>query len=337
MGYDVSWDRPHRPSDAALWQESDCYWFYDENLGVGGFHRIGQTPNVGKGQITLFAFARDGERYRLGGSVGSDVSGGLQLAITESDRWETGHRVGTHVAESLGPEHMRFTWDEEGCAAELEFSDSFHTPRNWSKTGHSDDFMDNINSDGHLECAGRLRGPLRIGSTTYEIDALAHRDRSWGFRDNSRVSMHRYRMFSGTVGPEFSIASFFLDLKDGPAMVAGFVARDGVDHDIRDLRVLVTFDSDAYTPMAATAIVTLETDEVLKIDCTCVQGFVSPVTASQSFSTDNIATITYAGKTGFVDLEMGMNPGRGTYVPTQADVSLLAVDAGLSKSASYAL
>ena len=331
MAYDVSWDRPHAPSDQALWQESDCYWFYDHAAGVGGFHRIGQKPNLGTGQITAFAFRRDGERFVLNDSYTRDRE------IKPDDRWLTGHRVGSHVAESLAYGRMRFAWDEPGCSADLEFYESFHAPRNWSKTGHSDGFMSNINSDGHLECSGRLRGTVQIGAISYAIDALAHRDRSWGFRDSSRASMHRYRMFSGTVGPELSFASFLLDLKTGQRMVAGFVARDGVDLDVRDLRCVTAFDADGLSPMGATAVLTLENGEKLAIACSGVQGFMTPVPESQSASSDTISTFEYAGRTGFVDLELCTNPGRGTYVPRPEDLTLLAIEPGVSKCASYAL
>lgn len=331
MTYDPSWDRPHRPSAESNWQESDCYWFFDIDRRIGGFHRIGQKPNLGSGQVTAFVFAEGGERYVLNDSYSN------HRAISEADRWETGHRVDGHVAEALGDQKMRFSWDEPDCSAKLEFYESFHTPRNWSKTGHSDKFMDNINSDGHLECAGKLRGTIRIGEQIYEIDALAHRDRSWGFRDNGRVSMHRYRMFSGTVGPELSFASFLLDLKNGPKMVAGFVSRHGVDMDVRDLRVVTAFDADGLSPMGATAILTLEDGEKVKIDCDGVQGFMTPVPEAGAVSSDTISTFTYQGKTGFLDLELSTNPGRGVYIPTPEDLTVLAIAPGLSACASYDL
>jgi hypothetical protein len=293
--------------------------------GAGGFHRIGQKPNAGTGQLTVFAFARDGQRY----------SSHSEHDIGPKDRWDTGQRVAGHQAEALGDQKIRFTWNEPNCAAELEFYESFHTPRNWSKTGHSDEFMDNINSDGHLECSGRLRGNLRIGEATYPIDALAHRDRSWGFRDNSRVSLHRYRMYSGTAGPELSFASFLLDLKEGPPMVAGFVARHGVDLDVRALRVLTTFDYDGLTPLGATGILTLENGEEVRIACQGVQGFMTAVPEAGAVSSDTISTFDYGGVRGFLDLELSTNPGRGTYVPTSAEVSLLAAEDGLTPAVSY--
>lgn len=329
MNYDRSWDCPHVPGAQEQWQESDCYWFYDVERGVGGFHRIGQRPVLGLGQATLFVFKEGGERFVLSSGEGTSIP------LTNAARQVTKQVVGSHSAESLDDGQMHFSWNEPDCSGNLVFYESFHPPRNWSKTGHSDTFMSNINADGHLECAGRLRGRVTIGAETIEIDALCHRDRSWGFRDNGRVSMHRYRMFSGTVGPELSFASFLLDLKDGTPMVAGFVSRHGEEKDVRGLRVLTTFDADGLTPLSSTAIFTLEDGEELRIETRSVQGFMTPVPEAGSVVQDTISTFTWEGKSGFLDLELCTNPGRGTYVPVQSDVTFLAVDQGLSKSVSY--
>lgn len=313
--YDVSWDCPHPHSDHERWQESDCYWFYDAKTGVGGFHRVGQQPNRMKGQVSVFVFAKDSERY-----VSSS-----EHDYRPEDRWATGQRVGGHTAVSLGNKEMQFTWDEADSSADLHWYESFHEPRNWPL--HARYFMSFVNSDGHLECAGRLRGAVRIGEKTYQIDALAHRDRSWGYR-GGETSGQRYRMFSGTVGPEFSIASYSLDLIDGGRSRAGHVLRNGVEHDVVDLRVLTTFDSDGYSPLGGTALITLNNGEVLEVECRGIQG-------RGGLFSDTIAEITYAGKTGFVDLELQNNPGRGTHMPQPHELTLLAPP-GLTKCVSYA-
>lgn len=331
MTYDRSWDCPHVPGPQKQWQESDCYWFFDARRGVGGFHRIGQRPATGVGQATLFVFKEGGSRFVLSGGKSASIP------LADDSRQETKQVVGAHTAESLGNGRMRFTWNEPGCSGDVEFYESFHEPRNWSRTGHSDNFMSNINSDGHLECSGRLRGRVMIGDDAIDIDALCHRDRSWGFRDNGRVSMHRYRMFSGTVGAELSFASFLLDLKDGTPMVAGFVSRGGEEKDVRKLRVLTTFDADGLTPLSSTGILTMEDGEELRIEARSVQGFMTPVPEAGAGVQDNISVFTWQGKTGFLDLELCTNPGRGTYIPRQSDVTYLAVNQGISATVKYQL
>jgi hypothetical protein len=327
--YSVEWDKPHEPGDSSFWQESDAYWFYDLKQGIGGFHRIGQKPHSGVGNLTLFAFCKGGERFVMSAGERTEV------ALGKGARQEFKQVVGSHAAEALGDARMRYTWQETECTGDLEFYDPFYMPRDWTKSGHSDDFMSNLNADGHLECSGRLRGTIRIGDSSYQIDALAHRDRSWGLRDVARASMHRYRMFTGTVGPELSFACFLLDLHQGPKMVAGFARVNGSEYDVVDLRVITTLDFDGLTPLATVGILTLENGETLRIETSSVQGFMTPVPEAKSVSQDHISTFVYKGMEGFMDLEHCINPGRGSHVPTQEESSLVAIDQGLSKYVEY--
>jgi hypothetical protein len=329
MGYDISWDKPHRPGDQELWQESDAYWFYDAKKGVGGFHRIGQQPNRGKGQLTLFIFKEGGKRFVMSSGDKTEVDLGPKA------RQESKQVVGNHSAEPLGDGRMRYIFAEEGCSGDLEFYESFYEPRSWWKSAENETFMSTINSDGHLECSGKIRGRITIGGKTVKIEALAHRDRSWGFRDNSRAAMYRYRMFSGTVGPELSFAGFLLDIKDGPKMMGGFALMDGAEFQVTDLRVLTTFDYDGFTPIGAIGILTLDNSEKLRIETKSVQGFMTPVPSTTNASQDHISTFVYKGKTGFLDLELCTNPGRGTYIPVQEDVTFTAIDQGLSEFVAY--
>ena len=336
MSYDANWEVPHKPGTNRFWQESDCLWFYDDEAGVGGFYRLGQRPNENTGQATLFAFARGGERFVHTGAFRSSTEHGGGYFITPADRWETGHRVDAYQAGTLGAGKQYFKWDKPDCAADLIFSDNFFTPQNWYGRAH--EWASNLNPDGHLEVDGKLRGKIRIGEATFQIDALAHRDRSWGYRDNSRAQMHRYRMFSGTCGPAMSFATFHMDIEGAGLMQSGFVVRNGVSSEVVDQRVLLTIDRDNITTTGSTILLTLKDGERLRFACQTVQGFITPVPgASTPWIADNISKVFHEGLTGFCDMEIGINPGRGGYLPKQADVTLLAVDEGLSKFMEYTL
>lgn len=325
------WDCPHPYSADPSWQESDCYWFYDDKVGLGGFHRIGQKPSKGTGQLMLFVFKTGGERFVLNNAQRNDVQLGPDA------RQPRKQVVGGHFAESLGDGRMRYGWDEAETAAEVEFYESFYEPRNWPSGKDTEHFEQSVNSDGHLECGGRIRGKVRIGENVYEIDALAHRDRSWGTRRDAAPMMHRYRMYSGTCGPALSFAGFFLDFNETSAVSMGFVDRHGVQEAIAHLRVAVTFDHDGLTPLGSIGIMTLASGEKLRVEAKVVQGFLTPLPALGTHSQDNISVFEYEGQTGFLDLELSTNPGRGTYIPSQRDVSFLAVDEGLSPAADYRL
>ncbi|MGN7780655.1 DUF7065 domain-containing protein [Mycolicibacterium sp. 22603] len=328
MNYDESWDRPHQAGPEDGWQESDCYWFYDAAAGIGGYHRIGMRPNRGTAQVMLMAFELGGERFTLNDSFTRD------RRINAANRSDVGQHVDGHSAQSLGESRMRYLWDEGDTAADLEFYESFYEPRGWP--GHSSDVMKNVNAGGHLECSGRIRGEIRIGSATHTIDALAHRDRSWGFRDHSMIEFHRYRLSSGTIGPEFSFASHAITLRGLGSAVGGFIARNGITEDVIDVRVLTTLDADGFTSMGSRTVLTLAGGEKVQVPGSVVQGFVNPL-GEGTFATCSIAEIDWNGAPGFQNLEVSPNPGRGTYIPTPADGSLHATESGLSKAADHRL
>jgi hypothetical protein len=321
MSYDETHDRPHTPLPHPLWQESDCYWFWDAAQGVGGFQRIGQHPNTGSGHVMLFVFEEGGERYMHYG----------MHPVGPAHRDDSGQRVASSSAQALGNARMRYRWNEADCEGDLVFEDAFYAPRDWSRAGHGTAVREKMNAGGHLECSGRIRGRLRIGARALSVDALAHRDRSWGPRDTTVVVQHR--MFSGTLGPELSFACFSLALRNGARHQAGFVVRNGAEDDIRDARLIATLDDDGLSVLGGEARLTLVSGETLSVPCRARQGFLS--VTDGYVSTDSIASLTYAGRTGFCDLEVANNPLRGTHVPALGEARLLCVQPGLSRCSDY--
>ena len=323
--YDETWDRPHEPGPEDGWQESDCYWFYDAEAGVGGYQRLGVRPNKGTAQIMLLAFRLGGRRFSRTDSFVRD--------FPIDGRTETGQSAGGHSAESLGDGRMRYRWQEDGCSAELEFSDPFYEPRGWPQAAGG--LMETLNAGGHLEVSGRLRGTITIDGAEREIDALCHRDRSWGFRDHSSVAFHRYRMSSGTVGLKLSWASITITDLDEGVHSQGFIARDGETEDVADARVVTLMDADGFSTMGAHTVLTTVGGEEVAVPAVAKQGFL--IALPPTFSTSTIAEATYDGAVGFQNIEMCPNPGRGDHCPTPAEGSLLALETGLSDSTDHSL
>jgi hypothetical protein len=315
--YTDAWEVPHTPGPQPAWQESDCYWFYDARQGVGGFHRIGQSPHRGVGQTILFAFDRFGERFR---QVRDHHTG-------PGSRFAAGQEVGSSRTDYLGEARVRYRWTEPDCAGDLTFAEPFYTPRDWSRRGHGGAVLKDLNADGHLECSGRLTGDLRIGARRYTIDALAHRDRSWGPRDHGVLGHHR--MISGTVGPAFSIASFTFAPRGGGRMSSGFVVRDGREDDIVDLGVAALVEADGLTVRGAQIAATLESGEIVRFAASGVQGFLTPV-EDICYSSDTISTMTLPEGAGFLDIEMSFNPARPGSPPAARDLIGIAIEEGLS-------
>ena len=170
MGYQDADDRPHAPLDDARWQESDCVWFADWNAGLTGFFRIGQHPAQATGAVLAYVARSDGPDWR--GCFTSE----------DHARDSHGQRVGAAHAEAVAPRVMRYRWADAACSADVTFADSFYEPRGWAKDASASGLNDTINSQGHLECTGRLTGSVTLAGEEIVIDALAHRDRSWGVR-----------------------------------------------------------------------------------------------------------------------------------------------------------
>lgn len=290
--YDPSMDRPHLPGAEPHWQESDCCWFYDEQVGVGGFLRIGQMPNARQGQLIVYAFKQDGPCFRW---IRNDYP------AEQCRVWGDGQEVGGAGAQALSDLRMRYWWRHEDSTAELEFHQAFHDPRPWSLSGEDGDFNARINTGGHSECSGRIRGTLQIGGEHYAITALAHRDRSWGARGYAGVVQHR--MHSGTVGPDLSWATTVIQFKDGSVHALGYVHRGDTSVDVEDVQILATVDYDGLTVRQGEGRFRLKDGSTLVLPCQPIHGFLTPVPQGGFVSTDHIALVEHEGRRGFCNLE----------------------------------
>jgi len=322
MAYNRSIDCPHEPGDNPLWQESDCYWFFDEETGVGGFNRLGQTPAKDLGQLQLFLFKVGGKRFSL---QDEEVPAG------QCERSAFGQRVGSASAESLEDMRVRWTWDEPDCSGSLEFYESFYAPRDWTKRKDNAAISSSMNDGGHLECSGRVRGTVRIGNDTYEVDGLAHRDRSWGARDHKVVRQHR--MYTGTVGPALSWATATMQFRGGHRVDFGFVVQDGNEYDIDRIECLAEVGYDTYTVKGGKLKIHFDGTESIEINARSVQGFVTNMFGMTS--TDHIATVDYGLERGFCDLEASFLVAGRTTPPTLEEVDLACNQPGLSDFRNY--
>lgn len=330
--YDESWDRPHAPSAEPEWQESDWLIFYDARCGVGGIYRLGQEPNLQRGQPMLFVFASGEERYYQGDRLGRSIA---DVSIAPADRWSNGCQVLGHKVESLGDGQMRYSWEYPETSADLVFSDNFYNPRGWSNSNKDRKLMADFNKDGHLEVAGQLRGVVRIGQKHYDIDALAHRDRSWGNRPIASGLLTTARSLSlyATVGPEFSIAAFAHKRFGAAVNHVGFISRHGKDEDINCLDIFPVLDSDLNSPIGCKAVVTLESGEIIRLDCEVIQSYAG---LAPGFTSHQLGAFTYEGKSGFCDFVLTANHSRGEHYLTSDEVTHPAVDIGLSRTADIA-
>lgn len=293
----------HPWEDDPDWQESVAVWFHDLDAGWGGFFRFGIHPTQGYGRLMVFAYDDAGTRFRRVRE---------REAVTDFDRLA----VGTTWAGVEG-DQVAYRWDEPECSADLRF-EPFYAPLGFGISAAEDDLHRTVYA-GHLECSGRLTGTLRIGDRSATVDALCHRDRSWGARRIDAVVTNR--MFTGTMGPALSFAAIEIQTDAGPNR-HGFVVRDGVVTPCEDLVILPAIGLDGYSVDGGTCHLKLAGGEVLTLTAETIDGQLTPWDGY--LSSEHLSIARCGDLVGFCDNELTNNPRRGT-----ADLPFLThVDGG---------
>jgi hypothetical protein len=293
----------HAWDDDPDWQESVAVWFHDLDVGWGGFFRFGIHPTQGYGRSMLFAYDELGHRFRR-------VRERVPTASFEELAVGTG-RTGTDG------DRVVFAWDEPECSAALSF-EPFYDPLGFGISASEDDLQRSIYA-GHLECSGRLLGTLRVGKRTQHIDALCHRDRSWGARRMDAVLTNR--MLTGTMGPELSFAAIEIQT-DAATNRHGFVVRHGEVTPCEDLVILPSIGLDGYSVDSGVAHLKLVGGEVLTITAETIDGQLTPYDGY--LCSEHLSIARCGDLVGMCDNELTNNPRLGS-----ADLPFLThVDGG---------
>lgn len=274
------------------WQESAAVWFHDMRSGWGGFFRFGVHPSGGFGRSMLFAYRDDGLRFRR---VRERVAlGGEPTELAVGTGWA-----------GVVDDRAAYRWDEPECSADLTF-DPFYAPLGFGVSADESDLHEKIYA-GHIECSGRLTGKLRVGEDSVDLDALCHRDRSWGPRRMDGVVTNR--MLTGTMGPALSFAAIEIQTVDATNR-HGFVVRDGVVTPCEDLVILSTIGLDGYSVDAGTCHMQLVGGEVLTVTCETIDGQLTPYDGY--LCSDHLSIARCGDLVGMCDNELTNNPRLGT-------------------------
>ena len=302
-------DLAHDHDGGDAWQESVAVWFFDDTTGVGGFFRIGSHPTQGFGRVNLFTFREGVHRFRRVDErvpLGDWAGAGSDLV------------VGTARAGVDG-EDVVFSWRDHDCDADLRFS-GFYPRQGFGGRAADDAHLQADVYTGHLECSGRLVGRVRLGDETTAVDALCHRDRSWGPRRIDAI--HTNRMFTGTTGPELSFACNEIQTVDGTVSQVGFVVRDGTVEQYSGFELLPSIRLDGYSVVSGTCRITLESGEELLLSAETVAGQLTPYDGY--LCSEHISRVRCGDLVGFCDNELTNNPRLGREEPR----FLIDVDGG---------
>jgi hypothetical protein len=294
---------PHKAADDPHWQESVVLLYYDEQAGIGGFHRIGHEAHGydGSGKQVSWAGIANGDGVRFARTLKHAVQIG-----DLSDR--TFKCTDAYVADFS--DGIRWRADDNVFKMDLVAED--YSPR-VSPFPHAGETVSDEYAAQHWESGASVKGVVELDGKKYEIDGLGYRDHSWGRRNWTSLASHRW--VAGTVGPELTFGAASWQAMDGTLASFAYVARDGVAEHAMSVDILAFMEADATTNRGGVVKMTLHNGEEIVITAKpAIPGFMSE--NNTIFCVDQICTVEYGGKIGFCDFETTTNPrcGQGPVV-----------------------
>jgi len=96
----------------------------------------------------------------------------------------------------------------------------------------------------HYEQAGSYKGTLKIGSRTIEIDAIGHRDHSWGIRDWHAPEKWTWLSVEFGDGVGLNLCRIVIGKVD---MFLGYIIREGRNYPLKEHTLDTEFEPDGIT------------------------------------------------------------------------------------------
>jgi hypothetical protein len=309
---------PHAATGDEWWQESVVVTWWDEAAGLGGFIRLGHEVGQGTATAWVGAITAGGRRFRY-----YEPALPLEDADREGDGFAVRATDGPVASALLEDGALRWRITRPGFEADMTVTD-FHPMTNLWQLGAKGSLAEEFAPD-HWEASGRLQGTVRLEGAAYDLDALCHRDHSWGTRKWNTVRTHRW--VAGTVGPELSFCAITWYSTDGQLVKEAYVHRDGELLRADSVDVLAFVEIDGISCRGGRVALDLPGGTALGLDCTAVDGFVFP--HRNVACVDTISRVrTSSGQTGFCDFETTHNSRDGNSPVT------LAVGANLENGLS---
>lgn len=286
----------HDGDGSPLWQESMFVAWYDRERGIGGAHRVGQETTAGTANLWSAVVTADGRRWR------QDRDG---LPLDEGDRTKQRFGAGSTAFVSPDAGGLGVRVRDIDAEVDLEFEGFYDAMPVWNSP-EAHDAAQTI-APNHAESSGRARGTVRLGDETFAVDALFHRDHSWGVRDWSTIVSHRW--FVGTFGPHLSFSGTVLQAAGDRWIHGGAVVRDGEITRAESVDIVPFVEADGVSHRGGTAVWHLQGGETLTMRCDTVDG---AIFRQKSFlAVEGLGQVRLDGsdEVGFCDLEMSNGVG----------------------------
>ncbi len=240
-------DFTHQVSDDLNFNESMYFEFHDPVSRLGGFLRLANRPNEGRGERTVCIYLPNG----------SVAFGFARPPVTTNDAMSAGGLT-VEVVAPLDEVIVRFTGDVSVIAdprilhdPKAAFSSSpVDSARvvlqyNAIAPAHEQTFESDGQSfaPNHYEQLGAVRGLVEIGEHCYRIIGHGLRDHSWGPR--SWQAPWFYRWLHGCTD-QFGFMTAYFGSPDGSSRRGGFIFADGGMHACDDVAIITERDDDGF-------------------------------------------------------------------------------------------
>lgn len=245
----------HPIEDASNFNESMYFNVFDRARRIGGWFRLANRPNEGRGEMSCCIYLPDG---RIGFMFGRPAR--------RDNEALAGAGMSFEVIEPF--KHLKVRYDGKLCV--MDHPKDMADPKNaFSRNPQLDAVLDldyrgispmfggeAVNADGsklaldaeksfargHTEQHVAAKGRITVGAETFEIDGLGLRDHSWGPRYWQAI--HWYRWLPMNFSEDFAMMISVTTGADGGQRQGGMVLRDGEYLMIREARVVADYDAD---------------------------------------------------------------------------------------------
>lgn len=233
----------HEVGPEPNFQESMYFNVVDPASQLGGFFRLGNRPNEGRGEMTVCLYLPGADGSGPGSQVGfmfqrpevtsNDAfdAAGMRFEVVEPFEELTVAYAGKVVLlddplELTDPK-AAFTSnpyaDAEVRLTYTRVSDMFGGEPDQPHERPGEEF-----AKGHYEQLVAATGTIRVGDREWAVDGFGLRDHSWGPR--YWQAPWYYRWLTCNAGPDFGFMASRVARRDGEGTRGGFVWEDGQLH-----------------------------------------------------------------------------------------------------------
>lgn len=231
-------DYTHPVGSEPNFNESMYFHFHDPGQQVGGFLRLANRPNEGRGEMTVCLYLPDGAvafayaRPKIISNESFDA-GGMRFVVREPmrriDVSYSGEVFVLHDPSVLADPKSAFRSSPNApCSLELELSMTAPV------FDHSFDTDEGSFAPNHYEQVHSARGRLRVGDKVIPVSGHGHRDHSWGPRYWQTPWF--YRWIHGSCA-DFGFMGAWFGSPDGSSIRGGFVWDGQELHDLDGLEI----------------------------------------------------------------------------------------------------